>query len=670
VRAPELNGTSRADERAGWIESWVGLVRRRWPAGLIVGFVLFVLTAASVLFARPIYRAEARLRLGEPPPMSGVSPTASFFGLVRMGGDPFANDLEVLDSRTLAENVILDNSLNAKLQAPRGWHRDSIFTSFAADTTTRLAVFEFEWQTDGAIAIAMLSPRDSAMFTTRPGQRVTFEGVTAVFQAWREGMPRTVRMRTTPLSLAVLENQPRFVSERSRRDANVVDLSFDDSDPDLAPAVVHSVIRRFIQLRTTIQKRESGETVDSLRVVAEATARELREAEQAMEDWQRETRLVQPDVQGEAFVERYSGLAFQVEEARYELEAIVQIAQRMDASPDSVLDWVLLLTHPKFLENETIGTLLSQVAELQARRTELLARRAETSTEVTLVDQRMRETDAKLRSLVHGYRDALAQRLRILQEQTEHMDATLAATPAQAIELGRRQRAIRLLTEIILLTEQRLRQEEMRQALTFSNVQVIDPPALRWKPIWPRRTIGLAVGLLISGAFGLLALVVADRADRTVRRAVQIEEATGAPILAVTLDGHGRAPALSPREVSALMRRGTLNGDAARVSIAATSRDDRAEAVARALADGNGHVATVREDDAHFDHDVVAIPPVDDFAAAAAADSGPVALVIHYGRTRRDELERAVRLLRAAGATIVGAIVVVDRERQRRTIWT
>jgi hypothetical protein len=433
---------------------------------------------------------------------------------------------------------------------------------------------------------------------------------------------------------------------------------------------VHSVIRRFIQLRTTIQKRESGETVDSLRVVAEATARELREAEQAMEDWQRETRLVQPDVQGEAFVERYSGLAFQVEEARYELEAIVQIAQRMDASPDSVLDWVLLLTHPKFLENETIGTLLSQVAELQARRTELLARRAETSTEVTLVDQRMRETDAKLRSLVHGYRDALAQRLRILQEQTEHMDATLAATPAQAIELGRRQRAIRLLTEIILLTEQRLRQEEMRQALTFSNVQVIDPPALRWKPIWPRRTIGLAVGLLISGAFGLLALVVADRADRTVRRAVQIEEATGAPILAVTLDGHGRAPALSPREVSALMRRGTLNGDAARVSIAATSRDDRAEAVARALADGNGHVATVREDDAHFDHDVVAIPPVDDFAAAAAADSGPVALVIHYGRTRRDELERAVRLLRAAGATIVGAIVVVDRERQRRTIWT
>jgi hypothetical protein len=215
-----------------------------------------------------------------------------------------------------------------------------------------------------------------------------------------------------------------------------------------------------------------------------------------------------------------------------------------------------------------------------------------------------------------------------------------------------------------------LRQEELRQALSFSNVQVIDPPALRWKPIWPRRTIGLAVGLLFSGAFGLLALVVADRADRTVRRAAQIEEATGAPILAVTLAENGRAPALSEREVLAMVRRGTHNGDAARVSIAPIGRDERAEAVARAMADGNGRVATITNGDPQLLPRVVAIPPVEDFAAAAMADSGPVALVIHYGRTRRDALDRSVRLLRAAGATVVGIIVLCDRERQRRSIWT
>jgi uncharacterized protein involved in exopolysaccharide biosynthesis len=665
-----LNGSNGENERAGFIESWIGLVRRRWLAGFVVFLGLFALTASSVLLARPIYRTQARLRLGEPPPMSGVSPTASFFGLVRMGGDPFANDLEILDSRTLVEHVIQDVSLNAQLKAPRGWHRDSVFTSLRADTAAVRALYQVDWQENGDIALRMVAPRDSAILTTKPDEAVSFGGVTAAFKPWREGMPRRMQVRAVPLSLAAMEIRPRIIVERSRRDANVVDLTYDDPDPRLGQQVVQSVIQRFVQLRTTIQRRESGETVDSLRVVADSTARELRAAEASMESWQRETRLVQPDVQGEAFVERYSTLLLGAEEARYELDAIVELERRMDASRDSVLDWTLLLTHPKFLENETIGAILAQITGLQARRSELLVTRAVTSRVVTLVDQQLRELDAKMRSLVHGYRTALQQRLDILQTQAQRMDSTLAATPAQAIELGRRQRAIRLLSEIILLTEQRLRQEEMRQALTFSNVQVIDPPALRWKPIWPRRTIGLAMGLLISGAFGLLALVVADRADRTVRRAAQIEELTGAPILAVTLAENGRAPALSQREVRALVRRQPVDVGAQRVSIATIGPDERAEAVVRALAGGNGRITVTPDEDMNAHTDVVAIPPVADFAAAAAAEGGAVALVVRFGRTRRDSLARSVRLLRAAGATIVGAVVVCEREGQRSRFWT
>src|SRR5690606_23691132 len=72
-------------ERGGsFVGSWLGLVRRRWRVGLLV-FVLVAGGAAAVtLLSRPIYRAEARLRLGEPPPMGGVSPaTGGLFALMR-----------------------------------------------------------------------------------------------------------------------------------------------------------------------------------------------------------------------------------------------------------------------------------------------------------------------------------------------------------------------------------------------------------------------------------------------------------------------------------------------------------------------------------------------------------------------------------------------------------
>jgi uncharacterized protein involved in exopolysaccharide biosynthesis len=668
---PLLPGTTAdAAERAGWLESWVGLIRRRWRAGLIVAGVLFALAATVVLTATPTYRAQARFRLGEPPPMSGVSPTANVFGLMRLGGDPFANDMELLDSRTLVEGVIRDASLNVSLKAPRGWLRDSLFTRLTADTSTILSSFAIDWRVDGDIDVRQLTPRDTLIATTSPGEPVTFHGVTAAMRAWREGMPREVALRTAPLSLAVMEIRPRIIVERSRRDANVVDLSYDGPDPAILVEALDAVIERFIALRTTIARRESGETVDSLRVVADSTMRELRAAEAALESWQRQTLLVQPEIQGEAFVGRYSEIALQAERARYELDAIVSIARQVEATPDSLMDWTVLLTHPSFLANETIGAVLAQLAQLENTRAELLTRRAVTSREVSIVDKQRRDLDARLRSLVTGYQATLAAQLEALQGELDEMSASLAATPGQTIELGRRQRAIRLLSEIILLTETRLRQEELRQALTFSNVQVIDPPALRFKPVWPRKKLGLAVGMMFSGLFGLLAMVVAERADRTVRRAVQIEEVTGAPILAVTLANQGRAPALSEREVHAMarLRAGEQNGNST-VGLATIGRDDRTVAVVRALAGGNGFIQPM-QDHASHEHRVVALPPVDDFAAAAAAEGGPVALVVHLGRTRRDELARSVRLLHAAGATIVGAIVVCDRERQASTLWT
>jgi hypothetical protein len=246
------------------------------------------------------------------------------------------------------------------------------------------------------------------------------------------------------------------------------------------------------------------------------------------------------------------------------------------------------------------------------------------------------------------------------------MDRALAATPAQAVELARRQRAIRLLSEIIILTEQRLRQEELRQALTFSNVQVIDPPALRYKPVWPRKKLGLAVGLLISGAFGLLALVVAERADRTVRRSREIEELTGAPILAVTVADRAHSPSLSDGEYRAIARyaRPDANG-ATRMSLVAPGRDERAVALVQALATGNGQLKALPAGTQTRGTELIALPAVDDFATALAADGGPVVLVVRYGRTRRDALARAIRLLREAGSRVAGTIVVCERERQR-----
>src|SRR5690606_20451117 len=120
------------------------------------------------------------------------------------------------------------------------------------------------------------------------------------------------------------------------------------------------------------------------------------------------------------------------------------------------------------------SALLTRLTALEEQRAELAARRAQGSREYGVVLEQIAGLDTALRSLARNYRSALEQQIAALTGQRAALATQLAEVPGQALELARRGREARLLSELILVTEQRLRQEELRQALTFANVQVID----------------------------------------------------------------------------------------------------------------------------------------------------------------------------------------------------
>jgi uncharacterized protein involved in exopolysaccharide biosynthesis len=646
--------------RPGLIRSWIGPVRRRWPAGLIVFLAVLGAAAAVLLTAKPVFRADARLRLSEPPPAGGVaSPNTSLINLLSMGGDAFANDLELLASRSVAEQIVEDAALSAQLIAPRGWFRDSLFTHFEADRSTDRATFRAQWLDNGRVAVRMLSPRDSAVAEVAPHETVTFGGLTVAFAAARPDMPRTFQISTRPFDDVARSLMKSIQVQRTRRDANVLSIVYDGSDPGVTRGVVEAAVRHFVALRSHIEARESGETVDSIRSVAAATMRDLAEAENALEDWQRRTLLVAPEPQSEAFVERYMTVITELETARMEYTGIDSVLARLNADSASSRGWVTLLSYPRFLENETVGALLARMAELEEKRLELLAIRAETSREFQVLSSQIQTLDASLRDLAARSRTALGERIGDLQTHVAAMDRELARLPGNAVELERRKRDVLLLSQLVVLTEQRLRQEELRQALTTSNVQVIDPPQLQRRQLWPRPKLGAAVGLMLAGVFGLLAMIVAETADPTARTAAQIRALIGAPVLATAVGRKGGVQ-IAERDAAAVAALAARR-DSGTLTLAAASKED-ASGVAGALvkaaaASGSALVA------------VGISSPVMEFGAAAEAADAPVVLVVEAARTRKHDMGRAAARVREAGGLVLGAVVVCRNDREARAVW-
>ena len=503
---------------AGALEQWVRVLAARWRTGLAVFLPILGLAVGLVFLTRPIYRAEARLRIGEPPPMSGVSPAAGILSFFRTGGDPFANDLELLDSRTVAEGVVEDAALNVVVEAPRGWHRDSLVSKLEATRSTTKARYQVRASPEGGFTIRMTSPQDSLIGTVRPGTVITFGAVTLALRAPGTGphdsahrAPPAFTIRTLPFGEAVRQTRARLTPERTRRDANVLDISYDHQDPGLATQVVGAMVSRFLALRATVQRRESGQTVDSLRQVAAQTLAELTLAESSLNDWQERTRLIAPDDQSRAVVERHSEVSAQMARTRTELVALDSLLARVERDTGGVRPRPDLMAFPRFVQNETVGGLVAQLAALERERLSLAARRSPENRDMRVLDGQIRQLEASLESVVRGYRDAMVNEMAGLATQMRQLDSLVGNTPRATLELARRQREVRLLSDVYRLTQERLRQEELREALTFSNVQVIDPPALRYKPVWPRKTLGLGVGFMLAGIFGLLAMAARQR---------------------------------------------------------------------------------------------------------------------------------------------------------------
>jgi uncharacterized protein involved in exopolysaccharide biosynthesis len=649
------------------IWSWVALVRRRWLAGLAVFAAVFAFAAWTVLTARPIYRADARLRIAEPPPSTGVGTAGSaMLGFMRMGGDPFANDMELMKSRSVAESIVRDAALTIRHNAPPGWQRDSLFSSLRTTDQTGRAYFEVTWTDPTQVEIKRLGKPEVAIGKFATGAPVQFGGIEVVFLQRKANGPETIGLSTLPFAEATRLTRTKLKIARVRRDANVVELTYADGDRRLSQSVVESAVNRFVALRTSIQERESGQNVDSLRGVASHTLAELTRAETDLEKMQRESLMVDPGAQSEAFIERYSNVATELEQSRAQLQGIRSVLQRAQSAQNPAERWTKLLAYPPLLANTTIGELLARLTALEEQRAVLAPRRTENNRELAIVLDQIGYIDRSLSALAADIQTSMTEQVQRLESQLANMDAALASVPLRTIELARRQRSARILSEVLVLTEQRLRQEELRQALSFSNVQVIDPPALRDKPVWPRKKLGLAVGWLIAGFCGVLAIALSERADRRVRTAADITRLTGAPVLGVALKFKGNIQ-LSPQELRAVLHHASANGRGPSRIVLAPIGKVTTNGVAEALRAGFPIPVAAGSDGP----EVLQSGTLRDFASASAASGTdvPIALVIEAGQTTEPEVARAVALVKQAGGRIGGTIVLCAGSRSARDVW-
>jgi uncharacterized protein involved in exopolysaccharide biosynthesis len=251
----------------------VAAALRRQALWLAVTTLLGVaLTVYMVLRQRPVYEARATIRLAD---QKAAPPTDVFAAL--SGPSTIETEMEILRSRSVAEDVVDSLGLRATIVKPKGEPRGYLFGIL------RLA-------RDAAPGVYVVV-RDTTVFTVTTPDGNSIGGVygTPLAAAGVEieplplgataGAPQQIELSVTSAVAAAEAVRQGVRVSRPQANAGIVAVAYQSTDAALAADVVNGIASSYIGQRQQAQKQQYSAAVAFLRTQVEAYGAALTTAE-------------------------------------------------------------------------------------------------------------------------------------------------------------------------------------------------------------------------------------------------------------------------------------------------------------------------------------------------------------------------------------------------------
>jgi tyrosine-protein kinase Etk/Wzc len=526
--ASQANGTA-LEEEIDLRAVWNLLVRNRLViGGCIAGIV--ALACVYTFMSAPVYEATTSIRIDEDKSALGMLRTIDMLA----GGSQVGTEMEVLRSRTVAETVVQQLGLQLELRSPKRVSRNVIFSSVRAEPGAPEAKYRARSTSDGRFTVENLTT-GTTLGTFSAGEEIALDGASVVVSRtaadWGE-----IEFEVVDFADAVEKLRKALTVSRPTRDANVVVVRYESRDDVLVYRVPNAIARTFIDARQSIQKTEARSIVEFLRGQIDAITVQLAAAEDTLRAFRENEQVVSLEAQATTQVSRLADLQAQRNQLDAERAALSALLEEVEAaaavaSPTMPSPYRRLVAFPTLFRNQATSELLRSLTTLENERAQLLNRRTEAHPDVQVLTERIRELEEQLRSIATTYLQGIANHVASLDSTLARFGAQLERIPAKEVQFARLQRQAKVLEEIYVLLQTRLKEAEIAQAVEDPSVRLIDPAVPPIKPIKPRLPLNIALALVLGAMVGVGVAFIREYMDTTIHTRDEVQEITGVTVL-------------------------------------------------------------------------------------------------------------------------------------------
>jgi len=524
---PPPRPDARPDDELHLREVWDLLFRNRLVLALSL-LVVVGLGLAYTLTRTPIYEARSSIRIDEDQtnvPVLDILQTIS-------SGSQVETEMEVLRSRTLAEDVVGRLGLQLRVESPQLRSRVQLIRSVRVEPWAPAGLYRLERQGDGSFIVRSDgSPFEEGRVV--PGEPAALAGATFVLHEAASALS-TLELRLVPFDEAVEGVRRSFSVTRPNRDANVVRLRFESPDTSLVQAVPNLLAERFIARRAEVLKTGARSTVEFLQGQIDSLAVELALAEDALQAYREGEQVVSLEAEKTAQVTQLARIQAERNQLDAERAALDRLLTGIErevtaAGPRAVppSPYRRIIAFPSLLPIPAVSELLRSLNESEGPLSELLGRRTREDPDVQALVRRIQEIEQQLRGIAVTYLEGLTNQVQELDLTLARFSRDLERIPARELQTARLQRHALVLEEIYTLLQTRLKESEIAQAVEDATVRIVDPALRAPDPIRPRLLLNLLLAGVLGSMVGVGIAFGREFLDDTVHTREDIEKATG-----------------------------------------------------------------------------------------------------------------------------------------------
>jgi succinoglycan biosynthesis transport protein ExoP len=527
VRPQFDHGTEPLPLRFIW-----GVVRRNaWiilGSSLACGSIAAYLTGGKV----PTYVASATIRMDQ-----RQSELPALDVLRSTTGNEVNTEMGMLRSRTLAAAVAESLAMQIRITEPTGLSRADVLLDPRVDSSGGAAVRAGQYELSlagGGLRVREVGSA-SSLVQGKPGGRIRLGSLS--FQlAPTAPLLGTIKFAVQPVDVAANQLLSGLTIGRPNRDANIVEVRYEDTDKGLARDVPNLLANLFIAERRTERQSVTRNTAEFLTQQIAKLSGQLRAAEDSLQRFREKAQVVSLPTEASSGVSHAADLQAErnaLDAERSALAKLIDDASRaaQTRGEAGVSPYRSFLGFPSFLRNQAVGTLLSSVKAADDRRAELLTRRQPQDPEVLQLDARVKELEGQLQSVAQTYLEGLSNQVAAMDATLRDSRSELGRIPAKEAQFARLDRSVKGLEEIVLQLRSRLKETEVAQVANDETVRLIDVASSPRAPLRSRRPLILAFACCVGLALGLGGALVREYLDTSVHTQMDVQTATGFPII-------------------------------------------------------------------------------------------------------------------------------------------